>query len=337
VDYGNWHTIIDRQADPLRLRFQPAGHILGSAYVEFDIGTGPKSQRIVFSGDLGAPHAPLLAAPKSPARADVVVLESTYGNRNHEDRRTRQLRLKNAIDHALKDGGTVMVPAFSIGRTQELLYELEGLIHGAKDPAWRDLAVIVDSPLAARFTQAYEKLKPWWDAEAHQRLRAGRHPLSFENLITVDSHEDHLKLVDHLVKTRRPAIVLAASGMAAGGRIVNYMKAMIEDPRHDVLFVGYQAAGTPGQQIQKYGPRHGYVEFDGQQYTIRAQVSSISGYSAHAGQDDLVNFVRRMRKLPGEVRLVHGDDDAKRILREHLLATAAAKGQAMQVAIGSAL
>ena len=336
VDYGNWHTVIDRQDNPLRLRFQPAGHILGSAFVEFDIGTGPKSQRIVFSGDLGAPHAPLLAAPKSPARADVVVLESTYGNRKHEDRRSRQLRLKSAIDHAMKDGGTVMIPAFSIGRTQELLYELEGLIHAAKDPAWRELAVIVDSPLAARFTQAYQKLKPWWDAEAHRRLRAGRHPLSFENLITVDSHVDHLKLVDHLVKTRRPAVVLAASGMAAGGRIVNYLKAMIEDPRHDVLFVGYQAAGTPGQQIQKYGPRHGYVELDGKQYTIRAQVSSISGYSAHAGQDDLINFVRRMRKLPGEVRLVHGDNDAKHTLRERLLAMAAAKGQPMQVTIGSA-
>ncbi|MCB1613293.1 MAG: MBL fold metallo-hydrolase, partial [Xanthomonadales bacterium] len=100
-----------------------------------------------FSGDLGAPHAPLLAAPKSPTRADIVVLESTYGNRKHEDRRSRQLRLKSAIDHAMKDGGTVMIPAFSIGRTQELLYELEGLIHKASDSGWRELAVIVDSPL----------------------------------------------------------------------------------------------------------------------------------------------------------------------------------------------
>lgn len=335
VDYGNWHSIIDRKVNPVRLRFQPAGHILGSAYVEVDIGIGNKSHRSVFSGDLGAPHAPLLAAPKSPTRADLLVLESTYGNRVHEDRRTRQQRLKSAISHALQDGGTVMIPAFSIGRTQELLYELEGLIHKASDPAWREMAVIVDSPLAARFTEAYRKLRSWWDAEAHQRLRAGRHPLSFENLITVDSHEDHLKLVDHLVKTRRPAVVLAASGMAAGGRIVNYLKAMIEDPRHDVLFVGYQAAGTPGHEIQKYGPKGGYVEIDGQRYSIRAQVSGISGYSAHAGQDDLINFVRRMRKLPGEVRLVHGDQDAKSILRERLLAMSQDRGQPLRVTLGS--
>jgi metallo-beta-lactamase family protein len=335
VDYGHWQTIIDHPTAPVHVRLQRAGHILGSAYAEIDVGIGPKSQRMVFSGDLGAPHAPLLPAPKSPQRADTVVLESTYGNRNHEDRRTRRLRLKAAIDHAMKDGGTVLVPAFSIGRTQELLYELEGLIHEAKDANWRELAVVVDSPLAARFTAAYTALKPWWDAEAHKRLRAGRHPLSFDNLITVDSHEDHLKFVDHLAKTRRPAIVLAASGMAAGGRIVNYLKAMIEDPRHDVLFVGFQAPGTPGHAIQKYGPKGGYVEFDGQSYTIRAKVSSISGYSAHAGQDDLINFVRRMPKLPREVRLVHGDHDAKRTLRDRLLAMAAAKGQPMQVTIGT--
>lgn len=335
LDYGHWHTLIDHPTAPVHMRLQRAGHILGSAFVEIDVGNGAKSQRVVFSGDLGAPHAPLLSAPKSPQRADTVVLESTYGDRIHEDRRTRRSRLKAAIDHALKDGGTVMVPAFAIGRTQELLYELEGLIHEAADPQWRELAVIIDSPLAARFTAAYNRLKPWWDAEAHKRLRAGRHPLSFENLITVDSHEDHLKLVDHLAKTRRPAIVLAASGMAAGGRIVNYLKAMIEDPRHDVLFVGFQAPGTPGHQIQKYGPKGGYVDIDDQRLTIRAKVSSISGYSAHAGQDDLINFIRRMPRLPREVRLVHGDSDAKRVLRERLLAMAAAKDQPMQVTIGT--
>jgi metallo-beta-lactamase family protein len=325
VDYQRWHApIVGR--DGLKLRFQPAGHILGSAYVEFDVPTAQGSKRAVFSGDLGAPHAPLLPAPKSPTRADVLVLESTYGNRNHEDRRTRRQRLQAAIDHAIADGGTVMIPAFSIGRTQELLYELEGLFHRHRGGAWKNLAVIVDSPLAARFNSAYSALKPWWDAEARKLVRSGRHPLSFENLITVDSHEQHLKMVEHLAKTHRPAIVLAASGMAAGGRIVNYLKAMIGDARHDVLFVGYQAPGTPGQQIQKYGPRGGYVEFDGERHPIRARVSSISGYSAHAGQDDLVGFVRRMRKLPGEVRLVHGDDDAKQSLREKLLAMAKAKG-----------
>ncbi len=334
LEYGVWHAFVEGAPEPVKLRLQPAGHILGSAYVEIEIGSGRSAQRVVFSGDLGAPHAPLLPAPKPPTRADVVVLESTYGNRLHEDRRRRRERLRAAIEHALRDGGTVLIPAFSIGRTQELLYELEGLIHAGSSPAWRELAVIVDSPLAARFTDAYRALKPWWDAEAHKRLRAGRHPLSFENLITVDSHEDHLKFVRHLATSARPAVVLAASGMAAGGRIVNYMKAMIEDPRHDILFVGFQAAGTPGRQILKYGPRGGYVNFDGQRYTIRAQVISISGYSAHADQQDLLRFVTRMRKLPAEVRLVHGDEAAKRELRERLLEVAEQRGQTMEVRIG---
>ena len=336
LDYARWHSVIDHPTHPVRVRLQRAGHILGSAYAEFDIGNARSSRRIVFSGDLGAPHAPLLPAPAPPQRADAVVLESTYGNRIHEDRRARRLRLKSAIEHAMKDGGTVLIPAFSIGRTQELLYELEGLIHEGKDPAWRELAVVVDSPLAARFTAAYNQLKPWWDAEAHKRLRAGRHPLSFENLITVDSHEDHLKLVDHLASTRRPAVVLAASGMAAGGRIVNYLKAMVEDPRHDILFVGFQAPGTPGHAIEKFGPRGGYVELDGKRYVIRAKVASITGYSAHAGQDDLLRFVSRIPKLPSEVRLVHGDNEAKRILRERLLAMAAARGKSIQVTVGTA-
>ncbi len=335
MDYGVWERIETPSPIPLELRFQPAGHILGSAYVELEVGQGSAARRAVFSGDLGAPHAPLLPAPKAPQRADVVVLESTYGNRNHDDRRTRRERLKAAIDHAMRDGGSVLIPAFSIGRTQDLLYELEGLIHAAKDPAWRDMAVVVDSPLAARFTEAYRQLKPWWDAEALQRVRAGRHPLSFENLVTVDRHEDHMKFVQHLAKTHRPAIVLAASGMAAGGRIVNYLKAMIEDPRHDVLFVGYQASGTPGRDIQKYGPTGGYVNLDGERLTIRAQVTSISGYSAHAGQDDLIGFIRRMRKLPREVRLVHGDPDAKATLRDRLLDMARQRGDnEMVVSIG---
>jgi metallo-beta-lactamase family protein len=213
-----------------------------------------------------------------------------------------------------------------------LLYELEGLIH--QHTSWKDLEVIVDSPLAARFNAAYTQLKPWWDAEAHQRMRAGRHPLSFDNLYTVDSHEEHLKTVDYLARTRRPAVVLAASGMAAGGRIVNYLKAMIEDPRHDVLFIGYQARGTPGRAIQQYGPKGGYVDLDGKRYQIRAQVQTIGGYSAHAGQNDLINFIARMRKLPAEVRLVHGDLEAKQTLRERLQAMAKAKGHTLHVSIG---
>ncbi len=331
LEYRTWQALPGPLGRPARLRLQRAGHILGSAYVEIDVGQGRDSSRVVFSGDLGAPHAPLLPAPKPPARADVVVLESTYGDRRHDDRRQRRARLAAAIDHALEDGGTVMIPAFSIGRTQELLYELEGLIHSARSRRWRDLEVIVDSPLAARFTAVYRELKPYWDAEAHRRLRSGRHPLSFENLYTVDSHEEHEQTVGYLARTHRPAVVIAASGMAAGGRIVNYLKAMLSDPRHAVLFVGYQARGTPGHRIQR-SPR-GSVVFDGERYPIRARVESISGYSAHADQQDLLGFVGRMQRLPREVRLIHGERRAMRVLRRELLAMASRRGQPLEVSL----
>ncbi len=336
LDYKVWHTVVDDARHRLRVRLQRAGHILGSAYVEADVldRSSGRDCRVVFSGDLGAPYAPLLPAPKSPWRADIAVLESTYGDREHESRRQRRMRLKGAIDRALTNGGTVIVPAFSIGRTQELLYELEGLIHGAKDERWRELEVIVDSPLAARFTEAYRELKPWWDAEAHRRLRAGRHPLAFDNLYTVDEHAEHEQTVRYLASSGRPAVVIAASGMASGGRVVNYLKAMLGDERHAVLFIGYQAPGTPGNAIQRFGPRGGWVELDGVRYTIRARVETIGGYSAHADRKDLLNFVRRMRHPPSEVRLVHGDGLPRLALKAMLERWAAQTGHQLVVTLG---
>ncbi|NIC04172.1 MBL fold metallo-hydrolase RNA specificity domain-containing protein [Billgrantia bachuensis] len=340
LDYQSWHTVLDDERHRVRVKLQRAGHILGSAYVEVDTqdkASGQlqgKGQRTVFSGDLGAPYAPLLPAPKPPYRADVLVLESTYGDRLHEDRRHRRERLKAAIDSSLENGGTVVIPAFSVGRTQELLYELEGLIYNGRSERWRELEIIVDSPLAARFTEVYRELKPWWDAEAHKTLRSGRHPLSFENLYTVDSHEEHERTVEYLAVSGRPAVVIAASGMVSGGRVVNYLKRMLGDERHCVLFTGYQAAGTPGRDIQRYGPKGGWVMLDGQRIDIRARVETVSGYSAHADRHDLLNFVRRMRQPPSEVRLVHGDPHAQAALKAKLLEWAEGAGHELRVTLG---
>ena len=213
------------------------------------------------------------------------------------------------------------MPAFSIGRAQDLLYEIESLIHefgsdevGPNLP-WRDLEIVVDSPLAATFTRIYRDLKPFWDAEATELVSQGRHPLSFEQLTLINSHEDHLNAVDYLAKSHRPCVVLAGSGMCAGGRVVNYLKAMLADERNDVLFVGYQATGTPGRDILTYGPRGGWVEFDGQRYDIRARVHQVGGYSAHAGQSDLLRFVSGIESPPTEIRIVHGDAKAKESLK----------------------
>ncbi len=324
--YREWHTVYASSSTTLRIRLQRAGHILGSAYVECELSgpTWPTRPRVLFSGDLGAPHAPLLPAPQSPWKADIVVLESTYGDRIHENRRTRRDRLQAIVERALADGGTVIIPAFSIGRTQELLYEFEDILHrqrrrpGRHAQRWAKLPIFLDSPLAERFTRLYRELQPFWDGEAKARLRAGRQPLAYEQLVAISAHADHLANVRRLARSGEPAIVIAASGMCAGGRVVNYLKAMLGDARHNVVFVGYQARGTPGHAIQTYGPRGGYVAFDGERIDIRAGIHTLSGYSAHADRDDLTRFVTRMRNLPGEVRLVHGEDDTRQALADHL-------------------
>ena len=325
VPFKQWFT--PDGFEGLQVKFQRAGHILGSAYVECAVGkTLRGSKRVVFSGDLGAPYSPLLPAPKSPYRCDDLVIESTYGDRCHEGRKSRRKRLQATIERCLMNRGTVLIPAFSIGRTQELLYEIEEIIHRAtykstddeQGALWESLDIIVDSPLAAKFTAHYRSLKKLWDAEARKRLRAGRHPLSFEQLTTIESHREHVQTVEYLANTGKPAIVIAASGMCAGGRMMNYLKALLPDVRTDVVFVGYQAAGTPGRDIQKYGPRGGYVYLDNEKIDIRAGVYTLSGYSAHADQKDLLNFIRRMRHQPKTVRIVHGDDEAKNELKHHI-------------------
>lgn len=340
VDYGQKTSIeLKKTEKKLAIKLKPAGHILGSAYVECEIlqnTTASKTiakrrQKIVFSGDLGAPYAPLLPAPKSPYSCDQLVIESTYGDKNHGDRLHRQKYLKQIIERAVQNRGVVLIPAFSIGRTQELLYELENIIHQQslqsnkknKENVWEEIEVIVDSPLASQFTEKYRQLSDFWDAEARKKLRAGRHPLDFSQLVTINEHSTHLETVKYLKKTARPAIVISASGMCTSGRIVNYLKALLGDERTDILFTGYQAQGTPGRDIQKYG-QGGYVFFgafdslgkaQGKKYPIKANVHTLSGYSAHADQTNLLNFVKRMRHKPEQIRLIHGDDGARQALQ----------------------
>ena len=317
VPYGQWHSV----SSDLDIKLKPAGHILGSAYVECKVKTAVASKKVVFSGDLGAPYSPLLSAPKAPYGCDVLIIESTYGDKEHENRKARREKLQTVIEKAVQDRGVILIPAFSIGRTQELLYELESLIFENRDSQnktlpWDDIEIVIDSPLAAKFTKVYRELAPYWDKEAQRRVKSGRHPLSFDQLTTIDDHQTHINTVSYLKKTARPTIIIAASGMCAGGRILNYLKALLGDKRTDVLFVGYQAKGTPGHEIQKYGAKGGYTTIEGKKYPIKAQIHSISGYSAHADQKNLVDFVKRMKNKPQEIRLVHGDDNAKQALRQ---------------------
>ncbi|WP_082810811.1 MBL fold metallo-hydrolase [Alcanivorax sp. NBRC 102024] len=320
LPYDHWQAIECADGSEAEICLQRAGHILGSAYVSCRYRGDHVT---VFSGDLGASHAPILPPPASPEGADVLVIESTYGDRRHEGRESRRQRLEAMLVRALADKGTLLIPAFSIGRTQELLYELEEIIHENRQHAmhpfldWDELPIVLDSPLASRFTQVYRELSPYWEDEARDRLAEGRRPLEFDQLLTVDDHEAHMRMVRHLADSARPAVVIAASGMCAGGRIVNYLKAMLGDQRHNVLFVGYQAAGTLGREIQRAG-QGGRVRFDEGEVDIQAGVDSISGYSAHADQQDLLDFVSGMARWPSEIRVVHGDGGAKRVLRQRL-------------------
>ncbi|MGE8113166.1 MBL fold metallo-hydrolase RNA specificity domain-containing protein [Pseudomonas sp. NPDC086566] len=336
IPFDEWHPVIDCAAVSCNVRLQRAGHLLGSAYVECDLrypGREP-STRVVFSGDLGAPCNPLLRAVKSPERADILVLESTYGDRLHSGRSGRQVELEAAIDRALADSGTILIPAFSLGRTQELLYEIEDILHRKQlspergraaevDPLaldWSRLPIILDSPLAQRITQVYGELHDYWNAEARQRLGEGRAPLGFGQLLCIDTHARHQQVVNYLKSTGRPAIVIAGNGMCSGGRIVNYLKAMLGDPRHEVMFVGYQAKGTPGAVIQASEGAEGFVQIDldGRMYEIRAKVITLAGYSGHADQGGLVKFVEGIPYALKKIVLVHGERRAKEALKQRL-------------------
>ncbi len=328
-DYKSWLSLslVDSHCK-VKIKLQMAGHILGSAYVEVDINDTSKTKnkqkhRVVFSGDLGAPYAPLLPAPKSPYKADTLVIESTYGDKNHQSRKERTKNLQQVIEKAVNDNGVVLIPAFSVGRTQELLYELEQIIHKQTHSImWQNIDIIVDSPMAAKFTEQYINFKQLWDNEAKKEVKSGRHPLSFEQLYTVNSHQEHMQTIEYLAKGRafkraKPAIVIAASGMCSGGRIVNYLKRFLSDKTTDILFVGYQAQATLGRDIQKYGAKpNGYVYIDGERIDINADIHTISGYSAHADQKGLINFVKRMRYKPQHIKIVHGSEQAKQALAD---------------------
>lgn len=354
LPYGQWHSVVDRDNVQCRIRLQRAGHLLGSSYVECEVQSAgaEKDTRVVFSGDLGAPCNPLLRSVQPPERADILLLESTYGDRLHPDRMHRQQRLEAAIDRALADQGTIMIPAFSLGRTQELLYEIEDILHrkallktdasesGSETDLiqsidWSQLPIILDSPLAQRITQAYRDLHQYWNDEARQRLSEGRAPLGFRQLISIDTHAKHQQVVNYLKSTGRPAIVIAGNGMCSGGRIVNYLKAMLGDPRHEVVFVGHQVKGTPGAVIQASEGASGFVQIDldAQMYEVRAKVITLEGYSGHADQAGLVEFAIGMEQPPSEIVLVHGEGRAKRALREALLQRFAEVGREVKVTI----
>jgi metallo-beta-lactamase family protein len=291
-----------------------AGHILGSCFVRIDTG----ENTFVFSGDLGAKDTPILPDPDIPEPCDVLVLESTYGDRLHEDRKERIQRLGHILTRALSDKGKVFIPAFSLGRTQELIYEMDRLF---SDPQLKEtfpdlnpknkIPVFVDSPLGLEITKIYAGLSEYWDKEAREIYSTGDHPIDFDHLYAVKDYREHLKLLD----MPGPAIIIAGSGMCTGGRILDHLKAGLSDSKNDVLFVGYQGEGTLGRDILRYARKPGaYVMADGERISLNAEIYQLTGYSAHADQKGLTEWADAIPQKPGEIRLVHGEKAAQQVL-----------------------
>jgi len=320
----------------IKFKLGCAGHILGSCFIRFELSDG---FTIVFSGDLGAKDTPILCDPDVAEGCDLLILESTYGDRNHEGRKSRIEVLRKVLGRALDDGGIVYIPAFSLGRTQELIYEMDRLfsdtqcerlmaakrrknrkIKESKDglaaqKAEFNIPVFIDSPLGLEIKKIYSRLSEYWDKEARALMAKGDHPIDFEGLYAVERFRDHKRLLE----MDGPAIVIAGSGMCTGGRIIEHLKAGITEHKNDIFFVGYQAKGTAGRDILKYSKRPGgYVVLDGEKFDIKAKVHRLTGYSAHADQKGLIEWVASMPERPGRIKLVHGEIKAQKAMRRAL-------------------
>lgn len=323
IDDLSWGFEYDQEFElkkGIKFKLGRAGHILGSCFIRFS--TEDPGWSVLFSGDLGGKDTPILPDPDPPEPADLLILESTYGDKFHEDRRQRVHRLGSVLVQALSDGGKVYIPAFSLGRTQELIYEMDRLFsEPGQSKAFPELAqesrppVFVDSPLGVEITKIYSSLTEYWDQEAKELLGQGDHPIDFDRLYAVDTHKDHLRLMDQ----SGPLVIIAGSGMCTGGRIVDHLVAGLGDPINDVLFVGFQAAGTPGREILRASKRPGgSISLAGKRVALNAKVHLMTGYSAHADQRGLIEWVESMAEKPKKIKLVHGERRAKQVLGKAL-------------------
>lgn len=295
------------------LTFYDAGHILGSGIVALDIEDEASNKRVclVFSGDLGRPNRPILRDPTFIDEADVLIIESTYGNREHDEVEEASDKLEQVVNETYKRGGKVIVPAFAIGRTQELVYRLHQLVEARDVPP--DLPVYVDSPLAIDATGIYRLHPEAYDDEVAQFLHNNqRHdPFGFEMMRYARSTAESKEL-NFL---RQPAVIISASGMAEAGRILHHLKNNIEDPRNTVLIVGWQAPDTLGRRLVE---KQAKVRIFGEEYELKAQVVTINGFSAHADRSELLEWTGHLRQRPAHTYIVHGEEDAAEALAQAL-------------------
>jgi metallo-beta-lactamase family protein len=289
-----------RLNDGLTVRFHDAGHILGSAMLSLEVRENGRPRRIIFSGDIGQWDHPLVQDPTVFDSADIVIMESTYGDRIHDDPAGIDVMLERNIKETISLGGNILIPVFALERAQELLFYLGNLIRAGRVPR---LPVFLDSPMAVEVTKVFARYPAYLDPEAVRALQPGRQPFDFPGLKVINSIEES-KAINNV---KRPCVIMAGSGMCTGGRIKHHLSLNIQRPESTVLFVGYQAAGTLGRQILERRPE---VRINGQILRTRARIAQIHGFSGHADRDDLLRWLGTFRTAPGRLFLTHGEEAA---------------------------
>lgn len=286
---------VARQVAPgFRATFLPAGHILGASMILLE--HEPSGQKLLFSGDLGRDDRPLVPDPASPPAADLVVIESTYGDRVHDDSVDVKTQLAEALNAAVARGGSVLVPGFAVERAQELLYYLQELREAGRVPK---IPVFLDSPMAVRMLEAFEHHPEALDSAAQGRVARRGTPFNLPELVLCASRTDSKRINDH----RGPAVIIAGSGMCTGGRIKHHLSIHLDNERSTLLFIGYQASGTLGRQLLE-GARE--VRLFGGRREVRLEVRQIHGFSGHADQNELVAWLGKTPGGPRRVAVVHG-------------------------------
>lgn len=307
--------------DDIHIRFNDAGHMLGSAIVEVWIRENGENKKIVFTGDLGNNDIPLLSEPTMIEDADFLVMESTYGDRHHMRNDQKAEIFVDIVSETIRNGGTVVIPSFAVGRTQEILFELNKIKEQTTDPSFlrkyeilMHTPVYVDSPLAISATEVFQENMELFDEDTQKMIKSGDNPLEFPGLQFTRTAQESKELNED----DNPAIIISASGMCEVGRIKHHLKHNIWNPKNTILFVGYQAPGTLGRKIVDGAKT---VKIFGEEISVNARVEYIEGYSGHADQEGLLNFIYSFMKKPSHIFLVHGEPEGQKVLKQKIMET----------------
>lgn len=303
----------------IKVRFNDAGHMLGSSIIEIWANENGKETKAVFTGDLGNNDIPLLASPTMIETADYLVMESTYGNRLHIRNDEKATLFLDTVYETLERNGTVVIPSFAVGRTQEILYELNKIKDNTEDEEFKikyeklmHVPVYVDSPLAVSATEIFRENTDLFDDDVKEAMARGDNPLEFAGLKFTKTADESKALNE----STEPAIIISASGMCEVGRIKHHLKHNLWNPNSTILFVGYQAPGTLGRRIVDGEKR---VKIFGEEINVNARIEYIEGYSGHADQEWLLNFVYSFYSKPKHIFLVHGEEEGQEVLKEKII------------------